>query len=97
MGCGSHRLAPRFGIEGNSGLGLPVRPCNDPFDPRLGGVEPRLAMLAQCLAAFVEPDRIVERDFAAFESPDHFLKRAQRLFKGHTCDIGGAFSHAAKH
>ena len=95
--CRTHRSAPRFGIERHGGFRLAAGPGDDPLDPRLGGIKPRLAMRAQGFTAFVQSDRIVERDFAAFEPPHHVFERAQRLFKRHTGDFRCTIGHAAEH
>src|SRR4051812_29725010 len=67
----------------------------DFLDARLGLAQKLLATALECLAAFVDGDRFLERHLALFEPLDDRFEFLDRAFEGEAIDIGsGGVGHA---
>src|SRR5258708_6580695 len=76
------------GIEGLEPRRLAVAAEGDLFDPRLGVLEPRLAMALQAVALLVELDRLVERCLAFLERAHDLLEPGKRGLEAQLADVG---------
>src|SRR5688500_7179490 len=73
------RLGPLRSAVGTQG---------DLVNPRFGIFQHFVAMRLQPFAAFVNTDRFLKADLAAFELFDNALKLGQGCFESHASDIG---------
>src|SRR5688572_9357177 len=80
-------------IERFRALRLAVRPERDLLDPRLGGLQPRLAVSLQPVAALVKLDRFIERRLPLLEAAHNLLQLGQRRLETQLLDV--AFCHGA--
>ena len=69
------------GIERSDAGGLAVGAECDLLDPRLRGLQARLAMLPEAVALLVELDRLVERSLAPLQQPNDLFEPRKRRFE----------------